>query len=228
MIGYGVVLQNQPLSDPALRPAVEQFSRRTEMPPAPPNLTKHRSRPEICLSIGIFIVFGLSGVDSFARLEPMYRCETRRALSRLALRAFVCLAVALGGFFVVPFAEAALCPGSRKAPKIRVLVEPGEAIWDDSLDPNDGTGFLHERLPWVILHALTDGDEFTGQNYLPGMDFEDLRRVAAGMSANIMAYLDEDIIAPPLDDALTGAAGVASSRAGVTSSMARRMADSPG
>ncbi|NNM25510.1 MAG: hypothetical protein HKO59_05925, partial [Phycisphaerales bacterium] len=67
---------------------------------------------------------------------------------------------------------------------------------------------FHERLPWTILHALTDGNELgrPGSPPLPAGDAgsylgtytggsteaEDMRKLAASFTANILAYRDQD------------------------------------
>jgi hypothetical protein len=82
--------------------------------------------------------------------------------------------------------------------------------------PPVGEQRLHERLPWLIMHALTEGRVSgvppigTGQSFFGDYDvmpshanLVKLRELAAGFTANILAYRDRDDFAPLFDDPAT-------------------------
>jgi hypothetical protein len=76
----------------------------------------------------------------------------------------------------------------------------------------DGRRLFHERLTWVLLHALADGTWRGGRWHGCGGDAalspasaDDLRRMAAGYAANLLAYRDADDAAPLADDPATDA-----------------------
>lgn len=78
-----------------------------------------------------------------------------------------------------------------------------------------GMRYLHQRLPWVLLHILADGDErgnlwdhtaaasYFGSYTGASDDVTELRELAAAFTANILAYRDNDADAPLFDNLLT-------------------------
>ena len=78
-----------------------------------------------------------------------------------------------------------------------------------------GMRYLHQRLPWVLLHIFADGDErgnlfdhteaasYLGPYTGASADVTELRELAAAFAANILAYRDQDSYAPLFDNVLT-------------------------
>ncbi len=79
----------------------------------------------------------------------MDESKTRRGAARHAMRLLAFFVVGLGCQLVAPIAEAALCPSPRKAPKIRVSIEPGEVTWDHSLDEAEIKAVTDEERGYV-------------------------------------------------------------------------------